>query len=431
MPLMPFHVLGIWLRGLFALALLGAGASLLREWYEHRRVVVEEPVATRAGEVRPPDDPRARDRARRDLGVERRTVEWHFGLNRETASLLGGLALTALSLGGGALGYPLIRRRGADDPRVAEGTDSARGGEETYLRRPDGTELRVTCLGPEDAPVLVMTHGWGVNSAEWHYAKDHLASRYRLILWDLPGLGKSQRPDTSDWSLEKMARDLDAVAGLAGARSVVLLGHSIGGMITLTYCRLFPETLGRRVAGLALVHTTSTNPVKTTGLSALFVPLQKPVLEPLCHLMIALAPLVWVMNWMSYLNGTQHRSTERSGFSGRETAQQLDFAARFLPKAWPGVLARGMLAMFRYDATDVLDRINVPTLVVAGDRDRTTNTEASIRMAETIPSASLVILEPAKHMGHMEHHARFAEAVDRFVASCAAEPKPVGPSGGL
>lgn len=60
MSLMPFHVLGIWLRGLLALALLGAGASLLREWYEHRRVVVEEPVATRAGEVRPPDDPRAR-----------------------------------------------------------------------------------------------------------------------------------------------------------------------------------------------------------------------------------------------------------------------------------------------------------------------------------------------------------------------------------
>lgn len=87
-----------------------------------------------------------------------------------------------------------------------------------------------------------------------------------------------------------MAGDLEAVLGLAGDRPAVLVGHSIGGMITLTFCRLFPEALAARVAGLVLVHTTPTNPVKTTGMAAFYTAIQKPVLEPLCYLMIALAP---------------------------------------------------------------------------------------------------------------------------------------------
>jgi pimeloyl-ACP methyl ester carboxylesterase len=89
--------------------------------------------------------------------------------------------------------------------------------------------------------------------------------------------------------------------------------------------------------------------------------------------------------------------------------------------ARPGVIARGLLAMFRYDATDVLHRINVPTLIVAGDRDVSTKASASLEMAKRIPDARLVMLHPARHMGHFEHHTRFTDEVDRFVASCRAE----------
>jgi pimeloyl-ACP methyl ester carboxylesterase len=336
------------------------------------------------------------------------------------------LTLVLTSLLGGTVGYPLLKKHGEEDPRVQEGRDSARGGVEHRISRPDGTVLRAVSYGPEEAPTIVMTHGWGLNSAIWHYAKTHLAGRYRLILWDLPGLGKSGSPANGDWSLEKMAGDLHAVLELAGPRPVILLGHSIGGMITLTFCRLFPETLGERVAGLVLAHTTYTNPVKTTSNAGFYTAIQKPVLEPLCYLMIWLAPLVWLMNWMSYLNGSMHRSTDRDSFSGNETWEQLDFAARLGVQAWPNVVARGMLAMLRYDATDVLGRIGVPTLVVAGDQDPTTRPEASAVMAQSIPTATLVTLQPAKHLGHFEHHAQFAEAVARLVATCAAKARPVG-----
>ena len=119
---------------------------------------------------------------------------------------------------------------------------------------------------------------------------------YRLIVWDLPGLGLSKQPDNHDYSLENLARDLDAVIALAGGRPVVLVGHSIGGMISLTHCKLFPQAMGTRVCGLVLVNTTYTNPVRTTSMAGLKTALQKPLFEPLLHLTIGLSPLVRVMN---------------------------------------------------------------------------------------------------------------------------------------
>ncbi|WP_165249411.1 alpha/beta fold hydrolase [Paludisphaera soli] len=410
MPFMPFQILGLWLRGLLALALLGGGLYLLKYWYDHREIEVRTTVAADADPARDRDRDRDGKAEAEPPVVVRR--EWRpLGADRVTAALLGGLALVVLSLGG-SFGFPLVRKAG--DAGLA---DDLRGRTER-LRRPDGTDLHVERYGPEDGPTLVLTHGWGVDSDEWLYVKKHLGDRHRLILWDLPGLGRSSQPADRDYSLEKMARDLDAVVDL-GAGPVTLVGHSIGGMIMLTYCRLFPEALGTRVSGLVLAHTTYKNPVETTSGAAFYAAVQKPLIEPLLHLTIALSPLVRALNVMSYLNGSAHRSTDKDSFSGGETRGQLDFMARYILKATPSVLARGMFGMLRYDATATLPRIPVPALVVDGDLDSTTPPSASVVMAEGIPRGTLLQLAPAKHAGHFEHHAAFAQAVARFVAATA------------
>ncbi|MBV9122722.1 MAG: alpha/beta hydrolase [Planctomycetes bacterium] len=429
MPFMPFNVLGIWFRGLLALALLGGGVYLLTQWYHHREILVTESLP--ASEDREPVEggaspAGAEERPTGGEKVRTRVVSWQFGLNRETAFLLGGLALLGWSLGGGWVVSPRLWRRAEPDQPKAETP-----GDTQRLRLPDGTTLRVESCGPPDGDPVVLTHGWGLDSHEWYYARKELAGRFRVITWDLPGLGASDRPADRDWALEKLARDLDAVLALAGGRPVVLVGHSIGVMITLTYCRLFPEALGNRVRGLVLAHGTYTNPVRTTAKAGLYSALQKPVLEPLCHLMVWLSPLVRVLNWLSYLNGSAHRSTERSSFSGNETRGQLDFLTRYYCQAAPDVLGRGMLAMFRYEATEVLGRIRVPTLVVGGERDNTCRPEASRYMAEAIPGARLRNLGGAKHCGLFEFHGEFHTAVTEFLASEGAFSRPVprGPEG--
>ena len=413
MPLMPFQVLGIWLRGLLAIAIIAAGLYLIRSWSEHRHVVVQEPPVV----VRTEKPPTSDVAGVRPGPTHVETIA--FGFNPPSVELLGGIALMLLSLGGGRLAVPMLRKRGEDEPKEEH------GGEIHRIERPDGSVLYVECHGPADAQPIVLTHGWGADLTEWYYARRELGPRFRLILWDLPGLGKSTRPANNDYRLENLANDLDAVLALAGDRPAILLGHSIGGMITLTFCRLFPEALTDRVAGLVLVHTTYTNPVKTTKMRQIYEVLQRPLLEPLCHLMIWLAPLVWAMNWLTYLNGSMQRSNDKHTFCGTETRGQLEFVSRFMPKAWPGVVARGMLAMFRYDATPTLTTIGVPTLVVAGDRDETTQPDASAFMAETIPRASLSILKPAKHFGLIEQHKGFAEAVAAFAETGVRHPATV------
>src|SRR4051812_29195798 len=201
MLLMPFQILGVWFRALLTVALIGGGIALLALWNEHRTVRVVREVEL--WEDRPDDAPR------RVTRVEH--VERPLGLDWPTASLAGGVALLAASVLGWSV--PMLFRRGGGGGELIP---DAPGGHARRLRRPDGTELHVEIHGPEGAPALVLTHGWGCDADEWRYARRELAGRFRLVTWDLPGLGRSSRPPGNDYSLERMAGDLDAVVSLAG-----------------------------------------------------------------------------------------------------------------------------------------------------------------------------------------------------------------------
>lgn len=401
---MVFSPLGIWLRGLLALVAIGSSAYLMSRWADH--LPREQLVEVRHADWVAVD-------ARPLTSFGERVEAWHPGWDAITAVFAGGLVLALWSFGGCLVTPKLWLRRGADEPK------SERGTEHTEIRRPDGTVLNVEFYGPVDAPPVVLTHGWGADGTEWYHLKKALARKYRLIVWDLPGLGRSTAPATRDFSLEKMARDLEAVLQLAGPRPAVLLGHSIGGMTILTFCKLFPEALTSRVSGLVLVHTTYTNPLYTKVPTWLMPAIQKPVLEPLCYLTIALSPVIRLMNVLSYLNGSAHWANHRDVFAGTETRGELEFVTRYVVKASPAVIARGTLGMFGYDATEVLAAVTVPTLVIAAEGDTTTIPEASERIAAGVPGARLVTLSPARHMGLIERHDEFFLAVSGFCEQVA------------
>jgi pimeloyl-ACP methyl ester carboxylesterase len=390
MAMIPTAIIFIWFSGLLSLGIIVGAVYLLREWYQTAWVY--------------------------DAVLDRTIFNPDIGLNAPTALLVGGLLLLLWAIAGGLIVRLVLRL--ASHPATHDQPTPARDGRTQRLRRPDGTELQIEHYGRADGPALIFTHGWGTDSTEGYYLKRQLSDRFHIIVWDLPGVGESTRPDSNDYSLEKFASDLNAVIDLANGQPVILVGHSIGGMTTLTFCRLFPEALGTRVAGLVLVHTTYTNPVRTTTFARLNTALERPVLVPLLHLMIWLSPLVRVMNWLSYLNGSSHLSTKLSGFAGTETWQQVDFASRYGLYLSPAVLARGMFGMLRYDATATLKTIHVPTLIVVASHDPVCKPEASERISQEVPRAELTPLVPAKHMGFMEHHTQFAALVDDFAEAC-------------
>lgn len=370
MAFLPLDLLFRWFSALFSIALIGGGIYILRLCYGGD--LIDFPV---------------------DTWQERLWLTAGWGML--VWSLLGFLPIA------------LLRRFGRDEPKMYRTSDTTR------ISRPDGSEIHVEFYGSPDAPPLILTHGWGPNSMVWYYAKKQLADRYRLILWDLPGLGKSTKPKNRDYSMEKYARDLEAVLELVD-RPALLLGHSMGGMILLTFCRLFPAQLGSRVAGLILVDTSYTNPLRTAIASPLLTALQKPLIEPLLHLTNWLAPIVWLLSGLGYLNGSMYLTTEISGFTGRETRGQLDFATRLGLMGNPGILVRGVMGMLDYDETDTLPNIPIPVQVIVGRTDIATRFPAHQYMAEKIPHAELIVLRPAGHMGLVERNMQFAEAVRSF-----------------
>ncbi len=388
--MIPTFILTTWLSALISISIISGGVYLAHEWQQHSWGWDER--------------------------LQRSVFAPTFGWNQDTALFAGAALLLIVALFGGALVRAVLKRvmTGAKTSDQASPLESPhRAGQQT-IKRPDGTELHVEMYGPTIAVPIVLTHGWGLHSAEWNEAKRELGGRFRLITWDEPGLGRSTRPANRDFSLEKMAHDLAAVLTLVQGKHAVLVGHSIGGMIILTFCGLFPNALQERVAGLVLSHTTPRNPVRTTKGAAFFTAIEKPVLVPLLYLTIFLSPIVWLMNWLSYWNGTAHLITKFGSFAGTETWEQVEFATQFQPKASPAVLARGMLGMMNYDATATLPGIKIPTLVVTGDKDTTTKPEAGEEIRAAIPGASLLTLRPAKHLGLIEHHRTFAGAVAKF-----------------
>lgn len=359
------------LIALLSLALLGLSGWLIWSWWERHS------VADRLGL----DDP-SNDRL-------------YWGLGLLAVSLVGRpLILLLLGSGGG------MARADHRDGETVQGADGAR--------------LRVEVEGRSEGPIVLLTHGWGMSSRVWADTRAALSDRFGVVAWDLPGAGLSSRPD--GWSIEGFADDLKAViADLPAERPVVLVGHSIGGMTVQTFCVRHPEMLDGRVAGVVLENTTHHNPLRTMILSGLATALQ-PLIVLMLRLDILLSPLVWLMNWQSYLSGSTHLAMRLVGYGARPTRAQLDLSARLPTLTSPAVQAHGTLAMIRWSVTERLPSIRTPTLVIVGGRDLVTKDHAGEFIAGAVPGADLVRIPDAGHMGPVEKHDEYVAAVSAFTA---------------
>ena len=283
------------------------------------------------------------------------------------------------------------------------------------IKRPDGSTINVEHYGKEDGQPIIFVHGLNASTQNWYYQRKYFEKDYHLIMMDMPGMGKSTRPSNKDFSLSNIAADLRSVIDYTGVKNPILWGHSMGGMTILTFLAKNKGVLHSDIKGAILEHTTYTNPVHTMLFRKVLTAIQKPILVPLCYLIIFLSPLFWVSSWMSYINGTSLLTTRWLTFAGTQTAKQLDFSALLSTLTPPAVMARGCLGMFHYDVTDALPGITIPTLVIGANKDRLTQRDASVYMAEHIPHAELVMLQPANHQALLERHKEVNEAADQFI----------------
>jgi pimeloyl-ACP methyl ester carboxylesterase len=321
-----------------------------------------------------------------------------------------GAGLLAWSFVGRSILRLLLARADEDPMLVERGTGQ-------MLDSPSGAKVHIETFGAADAPPLILTHGWSQDSRMWFYAKRDLARDFRVIVWDLPGLGKSKRAPDQHVRMAGFAEDLAAVVAFTG-RPAIVVGHSIGGMIIQTLARDRAEMFGRQIAGVVLCNTSYVNPLMTMVLSGVARAIRWPILEPMMRLNILLLPLAWASAWQSYLSGSTHLST-RMGFGKYVTRSQLDASAWLMTVNSPAVSARGDLAMFRWDSELAIARVGVPVLVIGGDMDVVTKLQASRTIADAA-KAQLLVIEGANHMGPLERADLYNGAILNFAHSVSA-----------
>lgn len=357
------------LLALLSLAILGAAGWLLWLWWDQRDALDEL--------GRAPDD---------------RLLYWGLGLL--AFSFLGRLPMLLL------LGRP------------GRGADAGKPATDTVLTR-DGADLAVEASDGVEGPIILLTHGWGMSQRIWGQARRSLQDRFAVISWDLPGAGRSGRPRT--WSIERFADDLKAVIDtLPADRPVVLVGHSIGGMVILTLGARHSHLLGGRVAGIVLEHTTHRNPLETMILSGVFKACE-PAIRAFLKLDIVLSPLVWLMNWQSYLSGASHLAMRLTGYGRRPGWSALDLSTRLPTRTSPAVQALGTLAMLDWSVTDRLGMVDTPALVFVGTADLVTKDHAGETIASTLPRADLIRVHGAGHMGPFEQPDAYNDEIAAFV----------------
>ena len=252
--------------------------------------------------------------------------------------------------------------------------------------------------GDPAAPPLLMIRGLGRTSRHWGAILRELVARFRLILMDNRGVGRSSVP-LLPFSTRDMADDAARVLDAAGQTSAHVLGISLGGMVAQELVLRHPTRVRRLVLGC------------TRGGGRLSGPLEWGAIRNL-------------VGPMRYAPERAIRETARVILSPDflrehpEVVEEWVQIARELPPSRRGVLFQ-LIAASRHDASDRLASVRHDTLVITGDADRLIDAESSRRIAATIPGARLELLPGAGHDFPTERPRETAELVGAF---CLTNP---------
>jgi 3-oxoadipate enol-lactonase len=246
-------------------------------------------------------------------------------------------------------------------------------------------------------PDVVLLHPFPAHHGIWIPVAEQLATRYRVILPDLRGHGRSgvgEGPATMD----KHAADVARVCDDAGVSKAVFAGESIGGYILFEFWRRFRE----RISALVLCNTKAaadSGEARANRLSAAD-DVEKRGIEPFIDSMVP-----------KLLGETTRRNRPDVVAAARGMMMEMS-------PAGIAAVQRGMAA--RPDSTATLPAIAVPMLIVAGDEDTLIPAAESESMRQRIPGSELKIMARAGHYAVFEHPVEATRLLRQFLEGCAA-----------
>jgi pimeloyl-ACP methyl ester carboxylesterase len=267
----------------------------------------------------------------------------------------------------------------------------------------DGVALEVTDTGP--GPGLMLVHGFGGAKEDFADHIDVLGARHRVVTFDHRGHGESDKPcNASDYSLDRMADDVLAVADGLGFDTFRLLGHSMGGMVSRRVVLAQPA----RVDALVLMDTSpgpipSLDPDVAELAAVVMLEQGKEVLKPM-------------LDEAATLESPAHLRLLA------ERPELVEYEERnwqaLSPVMWATMLRE---IVHQPDQLALLAEVHCPTLVIVGEQD-TPFVDASRTMAGAVRGAELVVVRDAGHSPQLENPGPWLDALQRFLASVERAP---------
>ncbi|WP_323449716.1 alpha/beta fold hydrolase [Streptomyces yaizuensis] len=290
------------------------------------------------------------------------------------------------------------------------------------------------------APVtVVFSHGYCLNQDSWHFQRAALRGLVRTVHWDQRSHGRSGRgvtqtgPDRVPVSIDRLGRDLKAVIDAAAPEGpLVLVGHSMGGMTVMALVAHYPELVRERVAGVALVGTSSGRLGEVDyGLPLAGVNAVRRVLPGVLRALGARADLV--ERGRRVTADLFADLIKRYSFSSRDVDPAVvRFAERMIESTPIDVVAEFYPAFEEHDKTAALPGLaGLPVLVLAGEKDLVTPSGHSEEIAALLPGAELVIVPDAGHLVMLERPEAVTDRLAELLARAGAPPAAanVGPYG--
>jgi pimeloyl-ACP methyl ester carboxylesterase len=334
-----------------------------------------------------------------------------FALAGATAGLAAGVVAERLA----------VRKRRRVDPEAGEKFGERRGERSRMLDLGDGGRLFVEEVGPARAKSgAIFIHGSVLRTDLWHYQMAGIDDR-RLIFYDMRGHGMSQPKGDTEFSVPTLAKDLELLIDDCGLDEVVLIGHSIGGMVALEFAASRAELLGSRVKGLVISNATYKPPVETVAGGATLAQLDRLARRPF-EMLGPHSSRIDSLRKVIKPSDALFWAVSFSAFGPHSSAKQIDFTYDMLADTPSDTILDLFKAYRGFSVEDRLGDINVPTLIIAGSKDRITMPEASEHMVRTMPKAQLEMLEGCGHMTMLERHEEFNKLVAAFLQDNLGPP---------
>jgi pimeloyl-ACP methyl ester carboxylesterase len=286
----------------------------------------------------------------------------------------------ALLIGGCSRGAPAARVASA----VAEDPDpgaiqALTGYSATHMVEPEfGATVRVLEAGPADGTPVVLVHGLGDQGMrDFFPVLPAIARTHRVLAIDLPGFGRSTRA-AERYTPERYVRSLHAITRAKIGRPFDLVGHSMGGALSLSYAAAYPADVLR----LILVDVAGIlNKDALAGLalqSGIFeIP---PILAPVADIASAVGSVVSapLVDLAPDPRGLIENDSARGALLGR-----------------PDRIAA--LALILHDHGPAIAKVTAPTLLVWGGRDDVAPLRTANLLRKRIGNARLVVLPESGH----------------------------------